>query len=169
MVCAIWHDELFPLVFLHRKENVVAVVSQSRDGDLLSRVLQGQGIHLARGSSSRGGVKALVSSIRQVLDDHRDAVITVDGPRGPRHRTKDGAIYLAMKTGALIVPVRVKMSRTKVFLKAWDRFQLPWPFSTCIVFYGTPYQLKKDMTALEIEEQREVLQTKLDQLLPEAL
>lgn len=168
MVCAIWHNELFPLVYLHRGENVVAVVSQSRDGDLLSRVLRGQGIHLARGSSSRGGVKALISTIRQILDDHRDAVITVDGPRGPRHKVKDGAIYLAMKTGAFIVPVRIKMTRTKVFTKAWDHFQLPWPGSTCVVCYGTPYPLKPDMTPDEIEEQREILQTRLNQLLPEA-
>jgi lysophospholipid acyltransferase (LPLAT)-like uncharacterized protein len=140
LVFAIWHDEIFPLIRLHRGERVIAVVSQSRDGELLARVLAANGYLLARGSSSRGGLKAIISAQRQMHKERSDAVFTVDGPRGPRHKAKEGAVYLADRTGAYLVPVRVKMSPVKIFSKAWDKFQLPMPLARCLVRYGEPYK-----------------------------
>jgi lysophospholipid acyltransferase (LPLAT)-like uncharacterized protein len=140
VVYSIWHDELFPLIHLHRGERVIAVVSQSRDGDLLARVLAANGYLLARGSSSRGGLRALISAQRQMHRERSDVVFTVDGPRGPRHKVKEGAVFLAERAGGHLVPVRVKMSPVKVFANAWDRFQLPLPLARCLVRYGTPYR-----------------------------
>jgi lysophospholipid acyltransferase (LPLAT)-like uncharacterized protein len=73
-----------------------------------------------------------------------NAVFTVDGPKGPRHKVKEGAVYLADRADAYLVPARVAMSPVKVFHKAWDRFQLPLPFARCRVRYGTPYKPRLD-------------------------
>jgi len=141
VIFALWHDELFSPCYLHRDEGVVAVVSSSKDGEILAQVLTRLGFQLARGSSSRNGTQA----VRQVLHIMRsagsDAVLTVDGPRGPRHQVKEGAVYLAAKSGMPVVPVRVHMHPVKRFHKAWDRFQLPLPGARCIVYYGRPYTL----------------------------
>ena len=139
VVFSIWHDELFPLAWLHKNEGVVCVVSSSKDGEFLSQVLDRVGFNLARGSSSRGGLRALISAYKQMQTRGVDAVFTVDGPRGPRHEVKPGVVYLAAKADALVLPVRVVMSRKKVFERAWDRFQLPWPGARCDVYYGRPF------------------------------
>ncbi|WP_084185386.1 lysophospholipid acyltransferase family protein [Desulfonatronum thiodismutans] len=150
MVVPIWHDELFPLIYLHRNQGAVAVVSQSRDGEFLSQVLTRFGIQLARGSSRRGGVAALIAARKEMRARNADVVVTVDGPRGPRHKVKEGVVYLASKAGAPLIPLRVFMSRSFVFQKAWDKFQLPWPGARCRVVYGRPYRVPAEMTAEEM-------------------
>lgn len=140
-IIIVWHDEIFPLIPSHEGEGMACVVSQSRDGELLAEVLHRFGFLTARGSSSRGGMRALVSA-RRVMDEHGVGVIfTVDGPRGPRHKVKPGAIFLANLAGSPIVPVRAVMERVTIFHKAWDKFQLPWPFSRCTITYGDPLVL----------------------------
>ncbi len=160
LVFAIWHDELFPLTYLHRDEGVVAVVSSSNDGEILARVMQRLGYGMARGSSSRQGLRALLKAMKQIGSRERPSgrhvVLTVDGPRGPRHQAKPGAIYLASKAGIPIMPVRVRISRAKIFTKAWDRFQLPLPGARCDVIYGEPYRVpeKLDTCTLKKEQER---------------
>jgi hypothetical protein len=161
-----WHNELFACTTAKRGKDLVTIVSRSRDGEFLARVLNSFDIRTARGSSSRGGFRALVEAVRMMRNQDRDAIITVDGPRGPRHVVKDGVIYLAQKTGAHIVPVRGFSSITKVFEKAWDRFELPLPGSRCTVVYGSPYRvtrekLTREVLALETERLREKM-TELD-------
>lgn len=141
-VIALWHDEMFPLIPNHEGEGMVCVVSQSRDGDLLARCLERFGFLTARGSSSRGGMRALVAAARQMKRHGVGAIFTVDGPRGPRHKVKSGIIYLAVRADSPIVPVRAIMERRWIFHKAWDKFQLPWPFSRCRIVYGTPYRVQ---------------------------
>ncbi|NLW81590.1 MAG: lysophospholipid acyltransferase family protein [Desulfovibrionales bacterium] len=140
-VVILWHDEIFPLIPFHEGESMACVVSQSRDGELLAEVLRRFGFLTVRGSSSRGGMRALVAA-KRVMDEKGVGIIfTVDGPRGPRHKVKPGAIFLASHAGSPIVPVRAVMGRAKIFHRAWDKFQLPWPFSTCTIIYGTPMHL----------------------------
>jgi len=150
IVVPFWHDELFPLIHLHRNQGVVAVVSQSRDGAFLSQVMARFGFQLARGSSRRGGVAALIAALKEMRARNADVVVTVDGPRGPRHKVKEGAVYLAGKAGVPLVPLRVFMSRSFVFHKAWDKFQLPWPGARCRVVYGRPYRVPAMKTAEEM-------------------
>ena len=165
MVFALWHDELFPLPWLRRELRLVTVVSQSTDGEILAGVLQRLGLTTARGSSRRGGLQALLTMARMMREHGAHAVITVDGPKGPRHKAKDGAIYLAHKTPALIVPVRVFMPHAKRFQKAWDRFQLPVPGSRCRVVYGCPYGLETEkLTAQVLNQEKERLEHKLNAL-----
>lgn len=142
VIFSIWHGELFPLIYLHQKEKIIALVSPSKDGELIAQVLFRFGFSLARGSSSRSGVRALVALIRKFKKDPQDIVITVDGPRGPRHQVKEGIFYLAYKLNLPILPVRVKLSNKYVFKKSWDKFYLPLPFSQCQVVYGEPFWIK---------------------------
>lgn len=134
LVAALWHDELFPFIALHGRDGMTCVVSQSWDGELLSRVLEAFGFATARGSSSRGGVRALRESLRR---GGAGVVLTVDGPRGPRHVAKAGAGFVARALGAPVLPVRAFMAPVKTFA-SWDRFQLPLPFARCAIVYGEP-------------------------------
>ena len=140
-VIILWHDEIFPLIATHSDERMACVVSQSKDGEILSTVLEGFGFRTVRGSSSRGGMRALVAAKRFMEEHDLGVIFTVDGPRGPRHKVKPGAVFLANLAGSPVVPVRVTMERAKIFHKAWDRFQLPWPFSRCVITYGQPVEL----------------------------
>jgi lysophospholipid acyltransferase (LPLAT)-like uncharacterized protein len=137
-VIMLWHDEIFPLIPAHVGERMACVVSQSKDGEILAAALKSFGFMSVRGSSSRGGMRALIAA-KRVMDEQGVGVIfTVDGPRGPRHKVKPGAVFLARYAGSPIVPVRAVMSRAKVFHRAWDKFQLPLPFSRCTIIYGNP-------------------------------
>ena len=137
-VIVLWHGEIFPMLVAHENEGMVCVVSQSRDGELLAQVLQRFGFFTARGSSSRGGMRALVAAKRLMDQRGIGAIFTADGPRGPRHQVKPGAVFLAARCASPIIPIRVLMDRAKIFHKAWDKFQLPLPFSRCTIIYGDP-------------------------------
>jgi hypothetical protein len=167
-VFSLWHDELFAPCYLHRWEGLIAVVSQSRDGEILARVLERLGYRLARGSSTREGLRAVRQALALLREFEKDVVLTVDGPKGPRHVVKEGAVYLAHKAGVPLVPVRVVVSRAKCFHKAWDRFQLPLPGARCEIRYGRPYTIevqKMDAARLKVEQAR--LQRKMEELKPD--
>jgi hypothetical protein len=164
VVFAIWHDEMFPLFHLHRGEKVTAVVSASDDGEILAQFMARMGYGLARGSSSRFGLRALKTAA-QVMDQGRDIIFTVDGPTGPRHTAKPGAVYLAARFKAEIVPVRVGMPQKYVFSKSWDKFCLPLPFSRIDVHYGDPYIPGGEISTKALENQSRELENKLNSLL----
>lgn len=167
IVVALWHDELFSLPYKKEKYNLVTVVSQSRDGDFLSVALKAVGLKTARGSSSRGGVRALLCAAKLMRDEHASACLTIDGPRGPRHIAKDGATFLAHKASAYLVPVRVQYHNAKIFMNSWDQFKIPKPFSRVSVYFGEPYLVESqtlDNESLALE--REKLQAKLEKLMP---
>lgn len=143
MVFCLWHDELFPLMRVKRDLNVVTVVSPSRDGELLARVLERLGLHTVRGSSTRGGLKALLGASRQMKRDGAHACITVDGPMGPWHQAKDGAFFLGSHADAWIVPVRI-LPRPALRLPTWDRLKLPLPFGRVDINFGQPWKIEAD-------------------------
>ncbi len=163
---ALWHDELLPPIYIHRNQGILILVSESRDGELISRVLKGFGYNTVRGSSTRGGVKALKQIVQEVKLRPRDLAITVDGPTGPRHKVKEGIIYISWKLNIPIVPVRSRISFKKVFSRSWDRFQLPLPGSMCEIIYGEPYIIscKKINTPILVQETAR-LEEKMEQLL----
>ncbi len=141
IVVCLWHGELFPLLYTRRTLNMGVIVSQSKDGEYITQVLQACGFKTPRGSSSRGGATALLQAVKLMRDEKTSICVTVDGPRGPRHKVKDGAIFLAKQAEAFIVPVRVHMERAKIFHRSWDKFQLPLPFSRLTIYYGEAYSL----------------------------
>lgn len=158
-----WHNELFAGTTGRGDKKLVTIVSRSRDGEYLARVLNALGIKTARGSSSRGGFRALVEAVHIMRDEARDAIVTVDGPRGPRHEIKDGVIYLAQKTDAYLVPVRAFSSKAKIFEKAWDRFELPLPGARCTIVYGEPYKVTTEkLTADVLARETQILKNKMN-------
>jgi lysophospholipid acyltransferase (LPLAT)-like uncharacterized protein len=171
MVLALWHGELFPVTGFGEKvdTNLVTFVSQSRDGEVIARVLETMGHVTVRGSSSRGGVKALVRAIRVMERENRMAVFTVDGPRGPRHKAKGGVIYLAQRAEAIIVPFRAFPEKRKVFSRSWDRFVLPAPFTRCHLYIGEPMEVTSDkLTGDVLQREQERLEERMLALGPES-
>lgn len=166
MVFCGWHDELFPLLSIRGNLKGVTVVSRSRDGEYLARLLQALGFATARGSSSKGGESALLQTARLMREQKLHACITVDGPRGPRHVAKKGAVFLAQRLGAPLVPVRLFMARSIKF-KSWDRFQLPLPFSRVEAVFGTPYYIQGDDSREDaLDNEALVLQNQLESMKP---
>ncbi|MFW5487481.1 MAG: lysophospholipid acyltransferase family protein [Desulfovibrio sp.] len=166
LIAALWHNELFPLPWFGHlnKFQCTTIVSQSKDGEFLAQILQRLGFSSARGSSRRGGVQALMNARKIMREENRLCVITVDGPKGPRHKPKEGVFYLAQKAGALIVPVRVYMPGAYVFKNAWDKFRFPYPFSRCSVHVGEAYAVSQEKLTPDVlaEEQARFEQKMVD-------
>ena len=139
MICCLWHDEMFSLIPIARQLKVAAIVSPSRDGDMLARILASKNVRAVRGSSRRGGMNALLSMNHLMQQELVHAVITTDGPAGPWHKAKNGALFLAHSTNAHILPTRI-FHRNALHLPTWDKFQVPLPFSSALVRFGTPWE-----------------------------
>ena len=148
-VLAVWHNEIFSCIHAKQDFKVVTVVSQSNDGEYLARLLKNIGFETARGSSSRGGLQALIQCVRLIKKEGYSACISVDGPKGPRHEVKEGAVFLAHRAKIPIVPMRALMTSGKCF-NSWDKFELPWPFSTVKVYFDTPYYIEAEELSPEI-------------------
>ena len=139
LIFCLWHDELFSLIPVARQLKVVAIVSPSKDGDYLERILAAKNVGAVRGSSTRGGVRALLSLARMMKNEQVHACITIDGPAGPRHVAKEGGLFLANRTSGRIVPVRIYMKHA-LRLPTWDKFQFPLPFSRVVIRFGEPWE-----------------------------
>ncbi|HWN24072.1 MAG TPA: lysophospholipid acyltransferase family protein, partial [Candidatus Sulfotelmatobacter sp.] len=128
---ALWHNRLLIFPFVLRRffsnRRGAALISASRDGDLLADAIARFGFDVVRGSSSRLGASAILQ-LTNVLASGRDVVITPDGPRGPAYELGPGIIFLAQKSGAAVLPVNMEYSSCWR-LKSWDRFVLPRPFA----------------------------------------
>ena len=150
----LWHGELLPLFWHHRGEGIAVMISEHSDGELLSRISHALGYRTVRGSTSRGGGRALIGLIRAIGEGH-DGALTPDGPRGPAHVFAPGAAIAAQRSGALVVPVRVSASRAWR-LRSWDRFLIPKPFSRVTITYGAPVAITAS-TPREAAEQAPAL------------
>ena len=155
----LWHGELLPLLWHQRGENVAIVISEHRDGEIIARIAESLGYATVRGSSSRGGSRALIGLMREI-DAGRDGAITPDGPRGPARVFAPGAAVAAQRTGALIAPIRAQASRAWR-LKSWDRFLIPKPFARVRVSFG-PLTTVEAATPREAAEHAPRLQAILD-------
>ena len=139
--------------------NIAAIVSQSKDGDLGAFLLNKLGFISVRGSSSRGGIKALLET-KNYIDKGYDTAIAVDGPRGPRFDVKSGAIYLAKLSDQIILPVIFKTGIYKTF-NSWDRFIVPLPFTHITAIYGNPLILSPSRKKEIILEEQKKLKNEL--------
>ena len=153
---ALWHNRLLIFPFVLRRffpdRRGAALISASRDGDLLADAIKRFDFDVVRGSSSRLGARAILQ-LTDVLASRRDVVITPDGPRGPAYELGPGIIFLAQKSGAPVVPVNMEYSRCWR-LKSWDRFILPRPFSKVRVIIGQSHHVRSTSTPEEFETER---------------
>jgi lysophospholipid acyltransferase (LPLAT)-like uncharacterized protein len=134
VIFTLWHGELLPLLWAHRGQGIAVVISEHRDGEIIARIAERLGYTTVRGSTSRGGGRALIGLMRAIQAGH-DGAVTPDGPRGPAHVFAPGAAIAAQRTGASLLMVRAAASRAWR-LKSWDRFLIPKPFATVRVIYG---------------------------------
>ncbi len=157
-----WHDRIFVLTYAFRGQGIVVMTSRSFDGEYIARFIQRFGFGAIRGSSSRGGAKALVEMIKAMRNGHSMA-FTIDGPRGPRHKVKPGPALLARRSGNPVFPV-VCAARRYWTLNSWDRLQIPMPFTKAIIIGTEPIYVRPDADEAEIAKALTVLQQKLDHL-----
>ena len=155
VIFVFWHGQLLPLVYYHRGEGVVVLVSEHADGEYITRVIERQGFRTVRGSSTRGGIRGLKSLIRAARDGH-DLALTPDGPRGPPHEFKPGALMAAQMTGAPIIPTAAGASAAWHF-ESWDRFMVPRPLSRVTIEYAEPIWIDRDTDASGRERHAEEL------------
>ncbi len=142
-IFACWHSRILLPSYLCKGWNGAALVSQSQDGEIIARILQKQGHETIRGSTTKGGLRAIATMIRRLNERTRPGAVIPDGPQGPRFKVQPGIITLAKKTGYPIVPITYSAERVKIFA-SWDRFILPWPFTKCRVVYGEPLYVPED-------------------------
>jgi lysophospholipid acyltransferase (LPLAT)-like uncharacterized protein len=167
LIFAIWHNRLALALILYqryvarrdRERHLVALVSASRDGGLLARILEHFKVQPVRGSSSRRGPQALRELVSWAEKGH-DLALTPDGPRGPRYLVQEGVISAAALTGLPIVPVSYHL-QWKICLKSWDGFQLPLPFTRCEIFTAPALRVPRSATETEREALRKQLEEEL--------
>lgn len=161
-VYVLWHGRLLPCAFHYRDHGFATLISQNRDGDHISSVVQGWGYHIIRGSSSRGGTGALRQIVR-TLRSGISVAMTPDGPRGPARKMKLGPLIAAQLAGVPLVPVAAGATRAMYFGR-WDRFLIPAPRTRVTVALGDPSWLDPESGKEELLEEANRLEKELDQL-----
>lgn len=152
VIFLVWHGRLFVVPYFFRKRGVSALISPSRDGEILSRIASGWG-RVIRGSGSHV-IKDAWNVMKKELQDGGELIIVPDGPRGPNRKMKLGALKLAQETGAFLVPFTFSSSRKKS-LKSWDQFLIFRPFSKVVVIYGPPSSVKPGLDEEDLEKERQ--------------
>jgi len=141
-ILAFWHRHLLLMRYAYRGPKMSVLVSRSRDGELIARVMERLGISTSRGSTSRGGAAGLRDLLRRARDGW-DLAVTPDGPRGPLREVQPGIVLAAAASGLPVIPVAVAASRRRE-LGSWDRMLLPLPGSQVHVVYGAPIDVPRD-------------------------
>jgi len=150
-IWALWHGRILPCMWYFRNRGIVVVTSENFDGEWIGRIIQRFGFGAARGSSSRGGARALRSLLRSI--GRQPAAFTVDGPRGPRGVVQPGIVWLAKATGAPIIPVHAEADRYWT-LGSWDRTQIPRPFARVAMAIGPPIRVAREADDAGMEAAR---------------
>ncbi|MGH7602329.1 MAG: lysophospholipid acyltransferase family protein [bacterium] len=161
-ILCIWHGKILIPILVHRYENMHTMVSLHTDGEMIAQTLQRLGYQTARGSSTRGAPRATVELIR-ALRQGKNGAITPDGPKGPRHVLKPGAIGIAQKSGAYLLPLTFACS-TPFRFNSWDRFTLMLPFSKSVAIYGEPIAVPADLKDEAFEDFRLMVEGKMLEL-----
>jgi hypothetical protein len=166
VIFCFWHGRLLPLCWVHRNRNAQVLASEHEDGEMLGRAIRHFGFGHVRGSSTRGGARALRELARCVRAGY-DLGLTVDGPRGPRYVAKPGAIEVARMTGAAVLPITTASRRHYTF-SSWDAFELPLPLTSVTVAHGAPVMVPRDADATLVEAKRKQLDATLRAITEEA-
>ena len=167
LVYAFWHNRIPLATYFWRQRGILVMSSQSFDSEYIARFIQRFGYGAAKGSSTRGAVAGLVQMIRAVRAG-KSAAFTVDGPRGPQYEAKPGAVMLAAKSGAALLPFSLSLSRCWR-LRSWDQLEIPQPFARVVVVLGERIYVPENQGNDEVWRARlqaslEALRTQSDQL-----
>jgi hypothetical protein len=155
-----WHQCVLPCTIYFRYSRAVILISQSFDGELITRILKMFGFDAVRGSSSRGAREGLLG-LAHVIETGRTAIFTADGPLGPIYQTKMGPIKLAQMTGAPIGAFHLEPEHAWV-MRSWDHFLVPKPFTRIVVSWARAVHVPTDLPADHFEPQREELNAAIE-------
>lgn len=161
-IYAFWHCMLLIPAYVGRKRNVQVLISRHSDGEYIAQVILRLGFGVVRGSTTRGGMRAVKEMVDKARAGYSGAV-TPDGPRGPRFVVQPGSIYLGKKTQLPIIPVVVGMSRFWE-LPSWDKFRIPKPFSRALVMYGEPVYVPPNLDDEGMEQYRLSLENTMKEM-----
>jgi lysophospholipid acyltransferase (LPLAT)-like uncharacterized protein len=155
-----WHQCVLPCTFYYRHTGATIIVSQSFDGELITRILELFGFKTTRGSSSRGAREGLLG-LKRVIESGKPAIFTADGPRGPIYRTKMGPIRLAHLTGARIGAFHLQPEHAWT-MRSWDHFIVPKPFTRIVVSWARWTRIPADLAPEDFERSREELNAAIE-------
>jgi lysophospholipid acyltransferase (LPLAT)-like uncharacterized protein len=161
-IMAFWHGRVLTATYYFRRRDIVVMISENFDGEWIARIIEQFGFHTSRGSTSRGGRRALLQ-LKREMDRGRPSGFAVDGPRGPARRAQPGAVWLAKLTGNPVVPFHMEAS-SYWSLKSWDRTQIPRPFSTVALTVGQPIEVPREADETVLEAKRVEVEESLVQL-----
>jgi lysophospholipid acyltransferase (LPLAT)-like uncharacterized protein len=150
-IAVFWHGEILPITWVHRRRGFAPLISRHSDGEVIARIVEGLGYRTVRGSTTRGGVRAILESA-QLVNEGVSVALTPDGPRGPRHVFAPGALIVAQRTGRPIVALAATASRAWR-VRSWDRHLVPKPFATVTVTYSEPQFVDADNARVATQEQ----------------
>ena len=142
-VIAFWHGTMLVPWFIQNRKNMAALISQSKDGNLLTKILENWNYKVVRGSSSSGGEEAL-ENIIELIKQNYSVAITPDGPRGPQYKFKAGAVVAAKKSKVPLILLGVAYKKKKI-LKSWDHFEIPYFFSKTNVIFSDPVFISSEL------------------------
>jgi lysophospholipid acyltransferase (LPLAT)-like uncharacterized protein len=161
-IMVFWHGRILPATYYFRRRGIVVITSENFDGEWIAGIIERFGYGTARGSSSRGGLKALLQ-LKRDLAAGRPAGFTLDGPRGPARSAQPGAVWLAKTTGNPMLPFHLEANRHWT-LNSWDRTQIPKPFATVSIAMGEPIGIAPDADDSALEAARRLLEERLTML-----
>ena len=150
-IVVFWHGEIVPVTWVHRRRGIAPLISRHADGEIIARIVEGLGYRTVRGSSTRGGVRALLETAQHV-NDGITVGFTPDGPRGPRHVFAPGALIVAQRTGRPIVALGATASRAW-HMRSSDRHLDPKPFATITVRNSGPEYVNAGQARDAVHEQ----------------
>lgn len=151
VILVTWHGRTLLPIARFRNWGYWALISTSRDGEYQNRIFQRFGFRTVRGSTSaRGAVQAALTMTKH-LKAGATLAFTPDGPRGPSHEVKPGAVFMAQKSGAVIVPVGISAFPRRL-AHSWDQYMVPAPFARAVWIYGDPISIPADATSEEQEQ-----------------
>lgn len=158
-IYVLWHSRILLSAATQKDQGAHVLISQHGDGEFIARAVQRLGFGTIRGSSTRGGARALIDIVR-VLREGGDVAITPDGPKGPRFRVQAGCVVAASRSGSEIVPVAFECSRAHR-LRSWDRFMIPGAFGRVAVRFGEPLRVPKGADESTVEAVRAEVEARL--------
>jgi lysophospholipid acyltransferase (LPLAT)-like uncharacterized protein len=168
VILTCWHESVFVMAWYTMRltrmgAKVTYLVSPSRDGDLVVRVLRVIGATVVRGSATRSGVKALHGLFRAIRRDNGSPLMLSDGPQGPVHYCKPGSVLLGQLSGAHILPIGC-WPKLALRLRTWDRLYIPLPLTRINIVLGEPYTVESRLDSDDIERERQTLESRLSEL-----
>lgn len=158
-----WHNRIFGATWYYRRRGIVVMTSQNFDGEYIARFITMHGYGTARGSSSRGGMRALAEMAR-CLRQGSDVGFTIDGPRGPRYQAKMGPLLLARKTGDAIFCFHVSYEKKWILRNSWDHFEIPKPFSRALIIKAPPIYVESAADEATVRQKHQEMQRLLDRI-----